>query len=297
MMTDNKGFNKLSMLLIHVVLMIFALLCIIPLIAIISISLTDEASIVTHGYRIVPKNFSMLAYRYILRNPAQILRSYYISAVVTFLGGLFSLLICSLIAYPLSRSDFKYKNKITFYVFFTMLFNGGLVPWYIMITRYLQLTDTLLVLILPYLVVPWFVLLLRTFFQKIPISVIESTKIDGASEWIVFFKIILPLSKPALATIGLFIVLQYWNDWWLSLLFIRSEGLIPLQYMLYRIMASIQFLTKQMQETPMNVDVRSIPSETARMAMVIIAAGPVLFIFPFFQKYFVKGLTVGAIKE
>ncbi|MGQ9631006.1 MAG: carbohydrate ABC transporter permease [bacterium] len=177
-----------------------------------------------------------------------------------------------------------------------MLFNGGLVPWYILIVRYLHLKDTLWVLIVPYLVVPWFVLLLRTFFQQIPISLIESAKIDGASEFRIFFSIIVPLSKPALATIGLFICLRYWNDWWLSLLYIEKENLVPLQYMLYRMMANIQFLTSQLTTTAVDIDVGKLPNESARMAMCVLAAGPMLFVFPFFQKYFVKGLTAGALK-
>jgi putative aldouronate transport system permease protein len=177
-----------------------------------------------------------------------------------------------------------------------MLFNGGLVPWYILIARYLQLKNTFFVLFLPWLVIPWFVLLLRTFFTQLPFSLFESAKMDGASEFRMYAQILLPLSKPALATVGLFIALHLWNDWWLPLLYIDVERLIPLQFMLQRMMANFDYLTKQMTTASMNIDISELPGESARMAMCVLAAGPMLFIFPFFQKYFVRGLTAGSLK-
>lgn len=296
-MIEKKSSKLVSSIIVHTILMIFALLCIIPIIAVISISFSSETEIALNGYSLLPRGFTTRAYEMIFNNPKQIINSYMISILLTTMGGILGLLVVSLIAYPLSRKDFYYRKKLTFYVFFTMLFNGGLVPWYIVITKYLHLQNTIWVLILPYVAIPWYILLLRTYFSKIPISIIESAKIDGSSEFGTFFKIILPLSKPALATIGLFIILQYWNDWWLSLLYIEKESLIPLQYMLYRIMNNIQFLTTQMQTGAVSVKISDLPNESARMAMCIVAAGPMLFIFPFFQKYFVKGLTVGAVKE
>lgn len=296
-MITKRWSRILSKIIIHIILMIFAILCIIPIITIISISLSNETEIALKGYSLIPRGLTTRAYSIIFNNPRQIFNSYLISISITAIGGVLGLLVISLIAYPLSRKDFAYKNKLTFYVFFTLLFNGGLVPWYIVITKYLHIQDTIWVLILPYIAIPWYILLLRTYFSKIPNSIIESAKIDGSSELGTFFRIILPLSKPALATIGLFIILQYWNDWWLSLLYIEKENLIPLQYMLYRIMSNIQFLTTQMQTGAVSVKVNELPNESARMAMCIIAAGPMLFLFPFFQKYFVKGLTVGAVKE
>lgn len=285
-----------SRIFLHAIIIVFCLLCVLPIILIISISLTSQAEIVRTGYRLIPADISLVAYKYIFKNPVQILRSYYISAMVSVLGTLLSLLLTSMLAYPLSRADFKIKGKVSFYIFFTMLFNGGLVPWYILIVKYLKMEDSLWVMIVPYLVVPWYVLLLRTFFQKIPVAIIEAAKIDGSSEFRTFLTIVLPLSKPGLATVGLFIVLQYWNDWWLSLLFISKDSLMPLQYMLYKMMANIEFLNRQLQNSTVSIDIRDIPSEPARMAMCILAAGPMLFIFPFFQKYFEKGLTVGSVK-
>lgn len=295
-MIEAKKSKLISSIIICIILTSFALTCIIPIIAVLSISLSNETDILRHGYSLIPKKISLTAYQYIFKVPKHILQAYLISLSATGVGTLLSLFVIALLAYPLSRRDFKYRNLLAFYIFFTMLFNGGLVPWYILIVRYLHLKDNWWVLVLPYLVQPWFVLLLKTFFQQIPISIIESAKLDGASEVRIFFTIVVPLSKPALAAIGLFILLQYWNDWWLPLLYIESENLVPLQYMLHRMMANIQFLTQQLRTTQMTIDISKLPNESARMAMCILAAGPMLFIFPFFQKYFVKGLTVGAIK-
>ncbi len=295
-MIEAKKSRLISLIIISIILTLFALTCIIPIIAVLSISLSDEMDILRHGYKLIPKKISLTAYEYIFKVPKQILQGYFISLSVTGVGTALSLFVIAMVAYPLSRRDFKYRNPLAFYIFFTMLFNGGLVPWYILIVRYLHLKDTWWVLVLPYLVAPWFILLLKTFFQQIPIGIIESAKLDGASELRTFFTIVVPLSKPAMAAIGLFILLRYWNDWWLPLLYIESESLVPLQYMLHRMMANIQFLTQQLRTTQMTIDISKLPNESARMAMCILAAGPMLFIFPFFQKYFVKGLTVGAIK-
>lgn len=295
-MIEAKKSRLISLIIISIILTLFAVTCIIPIFAVLSISLSDEMDILRHGYKLIPKKISLTAYEYIFKVPKQILQGYFISLSVTGVGTVLSLFVIAMIAYPLSRRDYKYRNPLAFYIFFTMLFNGGLVPWYILIVRYLHLKDTWWVLVLPYLVAPWFVLLLKTFFQQIPISIIESAKLDGASELRTFFTIVVPLSKPALAAIGLFILLRYWNDWWLPLLYIESENMVPLQYMLHRMMANIQFLTQQLRTTQMTIDISKLPNESARMAMCILAAGPMLFIFPFFQKYFVKGLTVGAIK-
>ncbi len=295
-MIESRRSRITSRVCIHTVMIVFGALCIIPLIAVLSISLSSEQSIRQEGYGLLPREWSTTAYRYILSNPRGIVHSYAITFLVTGLGTLLSLLVISLLAFPLSRPDYRYRNKVSFYVFFTMLFSGGLVPWYILIVRYLQLKNTLPVLILPYLVVPWFVLLLRTFFRQLPLSLFESARIDGASEFRSFWTILLPLSKPALATIGLFICLNYWNDWWLALLYIETERLVPLQYMLYRMMNNIVFLTSQMTSTAVTIDLSRLPNESARMAMCVLAAGPMLFIFPFFQKYFVRGLMAGSLK-
>lgn len=292
-----KTGSKISLIIIHILLASFALTCIIPLVAVISISFSNEIEIMNSGYSLIPNKFSTTAYEYIFRNPAQVVNSYKVSIIVTVVGLVLGLLMTAMIAYTLSRRDFKYRNALSAYVFITMLFSGGLVPFYILVKRYLQLDDKIWALIVPYLVSPWNILLLRTFFQKIPFELIESAKMDGARELRIFFTMILPLSKPALGTVGLFISLGYWNDWWLGLLFINKSSLLTLQVLLQRIMANIDFLRSNMVNAAVDLEaLRDLPGESARMAMCILAAGPMLITFPFFQKFFIKGLTIGSIK-
>ncbi len=288
--------SKLGRVLIHALMIAFCVLCVVPLISVVSISMSNEADIAKNGYTLFPRVFDFTSYIYVLNDPTMIKNSYIVSVAITFVGTALSLILTAGISYALSRSDFKHRNKISFYLFFTMLFSGGLVPWYMLISQYLGMKNTIWALIVPYLITPWFVLVLRTFMQKIPMEVIESCMLDGASEYRTFFQIILPLSKPGLATVALFILLRYWNDWWLAMLFIEKEVLVPLQYMLYRMMKNIEFLTNSTNQMPAGLQVAALPKESARMAMAVLAAGPMLLIFPFFQKYFVKGLTVGAVK-
>jgi putative aldouronate transport system permease protein len=280
-----------AQLAIHLVLFTLSVLFLIPLVLIISGSLTSENSIATYGFSLIPRDFSLFAYQYILENPSQVLQAYGVTIVVTVVGSSLSLLVMALLAYPLSRRDFGFRKPLSFFVFFTLLFNGGLVPFYILVSQYLHLQDTIFALILPYLVVPWFVLLLRTFFAGLPHELIEASKIDGAGEWLIFFRIVTPLSTPALATIGLFSALQYWNDWWLGLLFINKPSLVPLQYLLYKLSTNIDFLASN----PMTVGV-AIPVQTTRMAMAVLAVAPVTVAFLFFQRYFIRGITLGGLK-
>lgn len=295
-MIENRRDKIIQNSIIHLIFITFSAFCIIPLVVIASISFSNEGNLNTYGYTLIPKEFSLSAYKFVFKNPDQIISAYVVSIIRTLVGTFLSLLIISLLAFPMSRSDFKFRKPLSFYVFFTMLFNGGLVPWYMLVTKYLGLKNTFSVLIVPFLVIPWFVLLLRSFFKQIPMSLYESAKIDGASEYTVFYRILLPLAKPAMATVGLFICLNYWNDWWLPLLYIDVDNLIPLPAMLSRMMSNITYLTTQKTNTFMTINVSDMPRESARMAMCLLAAGPMLFIFPFFQKYFVKGLIAGSIK-
>lgn len=291
-----KKRTKYPHLWVHLVLITASILFLIPILYVISISFTSDSEIIRYGYTLIPRKISVLAYEYIFKTPKQLLNSYSVSIFITVVGTGLSLILTTMLAYMVSRPDFKYRKQMSFFIFFTMLFNGGLVPTYMLITQYLHLKNTIWVLILPYVINAWFVLLMRSFLSTIPMSLLESAQIDGSSEFQTFFFIVIPLSKPALATIGLLISFNYWNDWWLSLLYIDERKLLPLQYMLYKIMSDIEFLTQQMSAN-VNVSLKDIPSEAARMATCILAAGPMLLVFPFFQKYFVKGLTVGAIKE
>ena len=276
---------------VHLILIVIGILCVVPMLLIVSISLSDERTLALEGPSLLPVGFSTFAYDYILREPAQILRAYAVTAVVTSIGTIGGLILCSLLAYPLSRQDYKLRGPLSFYVFFTLLFSGGMVPFYILMTRYLGLKDNLLALILPYMVTAWYVLILRTSFAQLPVELLDAARIDGAGEWRIFFQIVLPLSKPVLATVGLFFILRYWNDWFLALLFMNKPDFYPLQYLLYVLMANINFMASNPQTTGM-----PIPTQSARMAMAVLAFGPALFAFLLVQKYFVRGIVMSGIK-
>jgi putative aldouronate transport system permease protein len=295
-MINSKRTGMIMNVWINGVFILISLACVIPLLLILSASFSSELGLTTRGYRFIPGEFSLQAYRYIFESPKQLLTSYGVTIVVTLTGTFVSLLFTSMLAYVIARRDFGLRRPLSFLILFTLLFSGGLVPSYIMISRYYHLKDTILALILPYVIIPWHVFLMKGFFIDIPASLIEAAKIDGAGEASVFFRIIIPVSGPALATIGLFCAFTYWNDWWLSLLYIDNPRLNSLQFYLYRIMNNIQFLPSSMQAGNITIDVSKLPGETARMALCVLAAGPMLFIFPFFQRYFVRGLTLGAVK-
>jgi putative aldouronate transport system permease protein len=287
--------ERKSNLFIVLFFSIVSIFIILPLLYIISVSLSNDSDISRYGYQLIPHKVTFLAYTYIFQTSNALLHSYMITGIVTVVGTVLSLILTSSIAYVMTRRDYRYSTITTFFVFFTLLFNAGLVPSYMVVTNLLHMQDTIWALILPYGVSAWFTMLMRGFMQGLPFEIIESAKMDGSSELNTFIRIILPLSKPALATVGLFYALAYWNDWWLALLYIDNENLIPLQYFLQRILSNIQFLTTSIQ-AGINVDLTQIPTESSRMAIAILAAGPMLFAFPFFQKYLIKGLTVGAVK-
>ncbi|HZG58778.1 carbohydrate ABC transporter permease [Paenibacillus sp.] len=281
---------------INAMFTVVSILMIMPLVLVISISISEEKTLLTNGYRFLPQQLDFTAYKLILQSPGVLLNAYGITILVTILGTILSLLMTAMIGYAISRRDYRYGRVTTFYIFFTMLFSGGLVPSYILITQYLHLKDTLWALIIPYLLSPFNIMLMKGFLQKIPGEIIESCKMDGAGELRIFFRIILPLSTPALATLGLFISFMYWNDWWLGLLYIDNQKLVPLQLMLYRMMNTIDFLSTNLRRLNVMIDLADFPSLSARMAMAVLAAGPMMFVFPFFQRYFVSGLTVGSLK-
>ncbi len=291
--------NKITIgtISIHIFFIIISLASLIPFLLVIGISFSSEADIYLYGYRIIPKSFDLTAYRLIFENSNQIINSYKVTVFITIVGTFLGLLIMSMLAYIVSRDNYKFRRATTFYIFFTMLFSGGLVPSYILITQYLKMTDTIWVLIIPCLVNPFHIIMLRTFFQKIPSSIAESAKLDGAGETRILFQLILPLSKPALATIAFLTAMARWNDWLPALLYIRSESLMPLQYLLQKIMSDLTFLAQNTQHIPQNISNDfEVPGETMRMAMLILAAGPMVVVFPLFQRFFVRGLTVGSVK-
>jgi len=270
---------------------------VLPFLLVVAISVTDEQTLIRNGYSFIPERFSLEAYKYIFQSPVILLKAYGITMLITVVGTLCSLLITSMTAYAIARRDYRYNRITTFYVFFTMLFSGGLVPFYILITQYLHLKDTIWALILPGLLSPFNIMIMKGFLSKLPHEIIESAKMDGARELRIFFTMVLPLSTPALATLGLFISFAYWNEWFNALLFIDNQNLVPLQLLLIRILNTIEFLTSNSEFTQgQQISLTQFPSNAARMAMAVLAGGPMLFIFPFFQRYFVRGLTVGSLK-
>lgn len=281
--------------LIHTVIIIFiGIVCIIwviPLLMIFSGSFTEEATLVNTGYQLIPPKFSLEAYRWLWNDPSILLNSYAVSIIVTGVGTVVGVLFMAMLSYAISRRELKLRFVITFVVFFTMLFNGGLVPYYINMSRVLGLKDTLWALILPYLVTPFYVLLLRTYFSGLPRDLFDAAKVDGAGEWRIFFQLVVPLSTPALATVGLFTMLQYWNDMYQALLFIESQRLYPLQFTLYRLLVNTQMLSDLAMQSG-----QPVPHLSVTMAMAVVAIGPVIFAFLFVQKYFVRGITLGSLK-
>jgi putative aldouronate transport system permease protein len=286
-----------AQLVINLFFIALSIAILIPFLLVIAISITEEKELLASGYRLLPNKIDFFAYSVILQNPAQMLRAYGVTVMVTVMGTVVSLLLTAMVAFSISRKDYRYRRITTLFVFFTMLFSGGLVPFYILVSQYLHLKDTIWALIIPYLISPFYVLIMKGFLEKIPQEIFESAKIDGSSEWRIFFTIVLPLSKPALATVGLFISFVYWNDWWLGLLFINEQHLVPLQLLLYRIMNTMEFLTNNINLVNVNIDLSEFPTLSARMAMAVLAAGPMMVVFPFFQRYFIAGLTVGSVKS
>lgn len=292
-LSDRKAGN----IVIHVFFILLSIAIIAPFLLIVSVSLTDEKALAQFGYTFIPSKFSLLAYDFVLQTPDVVLRAYSNTIFITVAGTVLSLLVTSMVAYTISRRDYRWRVPLTVYIFFTMLFSGGLVPFYILMTQYLQLKDSLWAIILPGMLSPFYVLIMKGFMGKIPYELIESAKVDGASEWRIFFRMILPLSTPALATLGLFIAFNYWNEWFNAMLFIDNDRWVPLQLLLVRIMNTLDFLRNNSQYIQsLGLDMSQLPNESMRMALVILVAGPMMFVFPFFQKYFVQGMTVGSLK-
>ncbi|WP_020619849.1 carbohydrate ABC transporter permease [Paenibacillus daejeonensis] len=293
--------NSIAMLpntILHTLFVLLSLACVLPVVLVTIVSFTDGDSILNKGYSFFPEKFSLIAYTSIFKDYGMILGGYTVSILLTIVGTVASVILMALYAYPISRSDYPYRNFFTFFLFFTMLFNGGLVSRYLVYTQLLGLRDSYIALLLPLLIIPFNVIIMRTFFQTtIHPALIESARIDGAGELRIFFRIVLPLSLPVLATMGLFSTINYWNDWFNALLFINSEHKYPLQYLMMRVLSDVQFLRSNVELAAQNPELlRNLPNESLQMAMAVIGMGPILLVYPFFQKYFVKGLTIGAVK-
>lgn len=291
-------FNKISARSNIIINLIFILVCILfiaPLILVLMVSFSSKQSLDAYGYQFWPAGFDTTAYTYIFKYSADLANAYGNSIFVTGIGSVAATAVIALYAYPLSRNNFAHRNGFAFFAFFTTIFGGGLVPWVFVYSQFLKINNSLLILILPYLVNAWWIIIMRTFMkQSVPEELVEAARIDGAGEFRTFFSVALPLCKAGLATIFLFCLVKFWNDYYLSLVFITNRHLYTIQYYLYSMLDGINYLL-----TSSNVPAdarRNLPSEAARMALAVIAVGPVIFAYPFFRRFFVKGLIIGAVK-
>lgn len=277
------------------VIIVMAAVCLYPFLLVVISSITDEVTLLRDGYTLLPAKLSFAAYLAIFRTPT-IPTAYLVSIFVTAVGTLFSLMLTSAAAYALSGGKLLYRNHLAFYFYFTMLFNGGLVPQYILITKYLNLNDTIWVYIVPFLLSPWNMFLMRNFFNEIPEALFEAAKLEGASELSILARIVIPLSLPAMATIGLFYALGYWNSWVPALLYVENEKLYSLQYIIMKIIRNIELASAIAQQGGSQGTRAVAPSYTVRLATAVVTIGPIVFLYPFLQRYFVGGLKIGAIK-
>jgi putative aldouronate transport system permease protein len=291
---DEKIFARAS----AVLLAVFALITLSPFILIVISSISSTQSLAYRGYSFFPESLSLDSYIYMVAQGKMLLRSYGVSLFVTTVGTITSLIITPLLAYPLSRKDFKLRNVFTFLVFFSLLFNGGVVPSYIMWAKYLSLKNTIWALILPtYLMNGFNVILVKNYFEKnIPKDLIEAAQIDGANELTIFSQVMIPLSTPVIATIGMFTGLAYWNDWINGLYYISDPALYGVQQLLIRILSNIAFLRSGAAASVVGNIVISLPGDSIRMALAVMGILPILIVFPLLQKYFIRGIVIGAIK-
>lgn len=280
------------------ILLILAIVCIFPIILIVVASFTDETTLLADGYRFFPKKYGLEAYVYLWKQSVMMFRAYKISISVTVIGTLISLVLSTMFAYPLSRKDFKYRNFFSFFVFFTMLFSGGIVPSYMMWTKFFHIKDTIWALIIPsYLMNAFNILLIRNYYtNNIPDALIEAARIDGASEFLTFRRVIIPLSVPVIATVGLFTGLAYWNDWINGLYYINDPSLYSIQNLLIRLMNNIQYLNSGAAAGVVSGGTSTLPSTSVRMAIAVVGVIPVVIAYPFLQKYLIRGTVIGAVK-
>lgn len=289
---DRKIFNIIG----YILIILFCISCILPFYLILAGSLTSESTIVTRGYSFFVrlKDIAMEAYRIAIGSPDTIAHAYLVTIFVTVFGTFISVFITAMTGYVLSRKDFPWRNQISFIFFFTTLFNGGLVPYYIICTRYLNFTNNIISLILPGLLSVWNIIIAKTFMANVPFELIEAAKIDGAGDFYIFIRVVLPISMPLIATLTLFTALAYWNDWYNCMLFMSNGDMWNLQYTLQNTLNSSEVLHHIASDTGRKVG--EIPYESLKLAMTVITTGPIVLLYPFLQKYFIKGLTIGGVK-
>ncbi len=278
----------------YILITLYALACIFPFLIIIGTSFTSETVIRAEGVKLIPEDFTLKAYEMVVRG-GMIWKSYGLTITLTLCGTVVGLLIISMTGYALQRKDFPLRNAISFYIYFTSLFSAGLAPYYLLMTQTYKLNDSYLAVFFPLLMSPWLIILMKNFVKAIPHEITESGKIDGAGDMVIFTRLILPMLKPALATIGLFLALGYWNEWYQSSLFLSSRVAVkPLQFQLYKVVNETQALKNSI--AGQYISLTDVPTESLKMATAVMATGPIVFLYPFVQKYFIGGITVGAVK-
>ena len=278
----------------YILITLYALACIFPFLIIIGTSFTNETVIRAEGVKLIPKDFTLKAYEMVVRG-GMIWKSYGLTITLTLCGTVVGLLIIAMTGYALQRKDFPLRNAISFYIYFTSLFSAGLAPYYLLMTHTYKLNDSYLAVFFPLLMSPWLIILMKNFVKAIPHEITESGKIDGAGDMVIFTRLILPMLKPALATIGLFLALGYWNEWYQSSLFLSSRVAVkPLQFQLYKVVNETQALKNSI--AGQYISLTDVPTESLKMATAVMATGPIVFLYPFVQKYFIGGITVGAVK-
>lgn len=272
----------------------FALACLFPFVLMISSSLMNEQEIIHEGYKLIPSELSIKAYSMLINNSTALSKAYGVTIFITVVGTALGLFMMSMAGFVLNRKDFKYRNFFSFMIYFTTLFAGGLIPSYILMVKYLHLKDSLFAMILPGVVGAWSIFLMRNFMKAIPDSLYESATIDGAGDFRIYWQIFIPLAIPSLATVGLFAALGFWNEWYNGMLYIQSPDKFPLQYFLQRMInqTNIQALINQ----GVVIDTAELPTQSIKMATAVLATGPIILLYPFAQRYFVSGLTIGAVK-
>ena len=284
-------FNIIS----YSLLIIMSLICVVPFIMILSGSFTDNHTILTEGYSLLPRDFTLSAYKTVFKAPEDILQAYKMTFYYTGLGTFLGLMMITLTAYVISRKEFKYRNTVSFIIYFTSIFGGGIIPWYLMYTQVLGLKGSTIAIWFPALMSPFLVILMRTFIVgSVPDAITESAKIDGAGHVTIFFRIVMPVLGPGLATIGLFLALGYWNDWYRSSMFSTDSSTWELQFYLYDLLNASTAIKQMSQNAAMTTS--ELPTQSVKLAMAVVSTGPVLALYPFVQRYFVSGITVGAVK-
>lgn len=286
--------ERIFITVFYTIVTLFALLCLFPFALMVSSSFMNESEIVREGFKLFPNQLTLNAYEFLLKSPGKLVSAYKVTILTAVVGTVMGLLTMSMAGYVLCRKDFPHRNQIAFFIYFTTLFSGGLIPSYMLMVNGLHLKDSIWAMILPAIMSPWSIFLMRNFMKAVPESLYESASLDGAGDFRIYWQIFMPLAVPALATIGLFLVLGYWNQWYSAMLYIESADKYPLQYFLQRIInqANVQLLIQQ----GVVIDTADIPSESIKMATAVVATGPIILAYPFVQKYFVSGLTVGAVK-